>query len=100
MSYLDEVIEKLKLQYPYLSSEFGIRRIGVFGSVAKQDEREESDIDLIVEFNKPIGFKFISLAEYMEELFGRKVDIITKDGIRNIRVRRVSTDIERNIIYV
>ncbi len=100
MSNLDEVIRKIKSQYPYLSSEFGIKRIGIFGSVAKQSEREESDIDLIVEFDRPIGLKFMSLAEYMEKLFGRKVDILTKDGIRNIRVKRVSTDIEKDIIYV
>ena len=100
MSYLDKIIEKLNAQYPYLSSEFGIKRIGIFGSVAKQTEKRESDIDLVVEFDKPIGLKFISLIEYMEKLFGRKVDILTKDGIRNIRVKRVSMDIERDIIYV
>ncbi len=100
MSYLDEVIRKIKSQYPYLSSEFGIKRIGVFGSVARKADRDQSDIDLVVEFERPIGLKFMSLAEYMEKLFGRKVDILTKDGIRNIRVKRVSTDIKKNIIYV
>ena len=100
MSCLDEVIMKLKLQYPYLSSEFGVKRIGVFGSIAKQEERKESDIDMVIEFDRPIGLKFIALAEYMENLFGRKVDILTKDGIRNIRVKSVSTDIEKDIIYV
>jgi len=100
MSYLDEVIKKLKVQYPYLSSEFGVKRIGVFGSIAKQEERKESDIDMVIEFDRPIGLKFIALAEYMENLFGRKVDILTKDGIRNIRVKSVSTDIEKDIIYV
>ncbi len=100
MSYLDEVIAKIRSQYPYLSSEFGVKRIGVFGSVAKQSERERSDIDLVVEFDRPVGLKFMGLAEYMEKLFGRKVDILTKDGIRNIRVKRVSTDIEKDIIYV
>ena len=100
MSYLDEVIGKIKSQYPYLSSEFGIKRIGVFGSVAKQADTDQSDIDLVIEFDRPIGLKFMSLAEYMEKLFGRKVDILTKDGIRNIRVKRVSKDIEKDIIYV
>ena len=100
MSYLDEVIGKIKSQYPYLSSEFGIKRIGIFGSVANKADRHQSDIDLVVEFDRPIGLKFMSLAEYMEKLFGKKVDILTKDGIRNIRVKRVSTDIEKDIIYV
>ena len=87
MSYLDEVIGKIKSQYPFLSSEFGIKRIGVFGSVAKKADRDQSDIDLVVEFDRPIGLKFMSLAEYMEKLFGRKVDILAKDGIRNIRLK-------------
>ena len=100
MSYLNEVIEKIKLHYPYLSSEFGIKRIGVFGSIAKQTEGEESDIDLIVEFERPIGLKFIRLVEYLEELLGRKVDVLTKDGVRSIRVKRVSEEIEKDIIYV
>ena len=100
MSYLDEVIEKLKLQYPYLSSEFGIKRIGIFGSIAKRDETNESDIDLVVEFNRPIGLKFMRLADYLEKLLGRKVDILTKEGINNIRVKRVAIDIEKDIIYV
>lgn len=100
MSYLDEVIIKIKSQYPYLSSKFGVKSIGIFGSVAQQTNRDQSDIDLLVEFDRPIGLKFINLVEYMEKLIGRKVDILTKDGIRNIRVKRVSKDIEKNIIYV
>ena len=42
----------------------------------------------------------MSLVEYMEKLLGRKVDILTKDGIRNIRVKRISIEIEKDIIYV
>ena len=100
MSYRDEIIEKIKSQYPYLSSEFGVKRIGLFGSVAKQSEDKDSDIDIIIEFDRPIGFKFMLLADYMEKLFNRKVDILTKEGIRNIRVKKVSMNIEKDIIYV
>ena len=100
MSELDEVIEKIKSNYPYLASEFGIKRIGIFGSVAKQLDSDKSDIDLIVELERPIGLKFVDLAEYMERLFGRKVDILTKDGVRNIRVKRVLEKIKKDIIYV
>ena len=100
MSYLDKIIEKLKSQYPYLFAEFGIKQIGIFGSIARQTENNESDIDLVIEFYRPIGLKFMSLADYMEKLFDRKVDIITKEGIRHIRVKKVSKDIEKDIIYV
>jgi len=100
MNYRDEVINKIKKQYPYLSREFGVTRIGLFGSVARQSENLESDIDIVVEFRKPIGLKFMDFVEYMENLFGRKVDVLTRDGIRNIRVRKVSDEIEKDIIYV
>jgi len=100
MSYLDEIIEKIKMNYPYLSSEFGVKKIGIFGSVAKHTHSETSDIDVVVEFERPIGLKFIMLAEYMENLLGRKVDVLTKEGIRNIRVKNISSDIQNNIIYV
>ncbi len=71
MSYLDEVIGKIKSQYPNLSSEFGIKRIGVFGSVAKKADRDQSDIDLVVEFDRPIGLKFIP--NYAVPVFKRHV---------------------------
>ena len=61
---------------------------------------EDSDLDIVVEFNKPIGFKFNRLVEYLENLFGRKVDVLTKDGLENIRVKEVARNIERNLVYV
>jgi predicted nucleotidyltransferase len=100
MTYREEVIEKIKKQYPYLSSKFGVQRIGLFGSIAKQMENEKSDIDILVEFDRPIGLKFMLFVEYMEKLLGRKVDVLTKEGIRNIRINKLSTNIEKDIIYV
>lgn len=100
MGYRDEIIEKIKEQYPYLSRQYGIRRIGLFGSVAMDSAGPDSDVDIVVEFEYPIGLKFIEFVEYMENLFGKKVDVLTKEGIRNIRVKNVSSEIEKNIIYV
>jgi len=100
MVHRDEIIRKLKNRYPYLYSQFGVKRIGLFGSMASENETEESDIDLIVEFEKPIGLEFISLIGYLESILKRKVDVITKDGLKNIRVKKVSRSIERSIIYV
>ena len=100
MESRDEIIKKIKGQYSYLSQQYGIRRIGIFGSVAMDTAGQDSDIDIVVEFDRPIGLKFIEFIEYMEKLFGKKVDVLTKDGIKNIRVKDVSTEIEKNIIYV
>lgn len=98
--YRDDVIQELKKQYPYLSSQFGVKRIGLFGSVANETQSDESDIDLIVQFNRPIGLKIMMLVEYLENIFGKRIDIITEEGLKNIRVKKVSSDIQRNIIYV
>ncbi len=100
MASRDEVIDTIKKQYPYLSSQFGVKRIGLFGSVARQAETKNSDIDIVVELNRPLGLKFMYLVEYLEELLGKKVDVLTIEGIKNIRVKKVSSDIEKDIIYV
>lgn len=90
----------LKENYPVLTDEYGVSRIGIFGSVAKGTMTEDSDLDIVVEFKRPIGFKFVRLVEYLESLFGKRVDVITKNGIENIRVKEVARNIERNLIYV
>ena len=96
----DKIIRLIKENYSVLMTEYGVSRIGIFGSVVKGNITEDSDLDIVVEFKKPIGFKFIRLVEYLENLFGKKVDVITKDGIENIRVKEVARDIKRNLIYV
>lgn len=96
----EEVIALLRQQYPYLAAQYGVKRIGLFGSCARGESGEASDIDLIVEFERPIGFRFVELAEYLENLLGRKVDLLTPAGVRGIRLPGVSVEIERSIIYV
>lgn len=96
----DEVIRLIKEHYDVLETEYGISRIGIFGSVVKSTMTIDSDLDIVVEFNKPIGFKFFRLVEYLENLFGVKVNVVTKDGIKNIRVKEVARDIERDLVYV
>ncbi len=95
-----DILQKIKKEYPYLASEFGVKRIGLFGSVARQSEHADSDIDLIVEFSKPIGLRFIFFVEYIEKLLGKRVDVLTEEGIKNIRVKNVASSIKKDIIYV
>ena len=100
MAIKNDTIEKIRNQRDYLSSEFGVEKIGLFGSVAAGTDNASSDIDLVVEFSRPMGLKFIILVEYLEEILGRKVDLVTRDGLENIRVRKVADDIRRTLIYV
>ena len=96
----EKIVEILQENHPYLAAEYGVKRIGLFGSYAKGQPNEKSDIDVLVEFERPIGFKFIRFAESLERLLGRKVDVLTPAGIQGIRIARVAKDIADSIVYV
>lgn len=86
----EQITMILREQYPYLAQEYGIQRLGLFGSYAQGIPHEQSDIDLIAEFRQPIGLKFIALLEYLEQLLGKPVDVLTPAGIQGIRKSAVS----------
>ena len=100
MTTRKQIVELLKEKQPYLAKQYNVKRIGLFGSYAAGTPDETSDIDLIVEFDGPVGFRFIELSEYLENLLEKKVDLLTPDGLRGIRVPRVARSIEENIVYV
>ena len=93
-------MEILRKSFPSLSAKFSVKKIALFGSVAKETMRSDSDVDIVVEFDAPIGFRFNQLVLYLEKLLGCKVDVITVEGLRNIRVKEIAEDIERSLIYV
>jgi predicted nucleotidyltransferase len=95
-----EIAALLRERYPYLASEFGVKRIGMFGSYVKDVPHEASDIDIVVEFKRPIGFRFVEFAEYLENLLGKNVDVLTPAGIQGIRIPHIAKDIEESIVYV
>jgi len=100
METKDELLKILKDTLPYLKSEFGVRRIGIFGSFSAGNPDENSDIDLIAEFERPIGLRFVELANYMEHVFQRKTDILTPGGLETIRNPKIAAEIKRTVIYV
>lgn len=96
----DEVKEILRRELPKLKSEFGVKRIGLFGSFSSGKQKQASDVDLLIEFEKPIGFKFMIMAEYLEKRLGRKVDILTPAGVDSIRIRPIAKSILSSVVYV
>jgi predicted nucleotidyltransferase len=76
---------------------FGVERIGIFGSFVRGEEKQESDVDILVEFRE--GEKtfdnYMDLKFYLEDLFGRKVDLVMKDAIK----RRLREPILSEVIY-
>ena len=77
-----EIENKLKSVKPYLKEEFGIKQIGYFGSFAKGDYHNDSDLDILVTFNRKIGWKYFDLQDYLESAIGRKVDLVTERSLR------------------
>jgi predicted nucleotidyltransferase len=96
----EQAIKLLQERRPYLAVEFGVSKIGLFGSYAKGRPDETSDIDLLLEFERPIGLRFIELVDYLENLLGRKVDVLTPAGIQNIRIERIARSISQSVVYV
>ena len=82
MKSLSVILSLILKHKPGLQKKYPIKTIGVFGSVARGDFNEESDIDILVEFEKPIGIEFIDLANELESILQQKVDLISRSGIK------------------
>ena len=96
----ESILRTLREQRSYLAAQYGVRNIGLFGSHAAGQSTETSDIDLVIEFERPIGLRFIELNEYLERVFNRPVDILTPAGIQDIRIAHIAQNIRESIIYV
>lgn len=96
----EKVAELLREKYPYLVSEYGVKRIGLFGSYAKGTPSETSDVDMVVEFARPIGLRFVEFAEYLESLLGKRVDVLIPAGVQGIRIARIAEEIEKSLVCV
>lgn len=94
------VIDSLRKQLPFLRSNFSVEKLGVFGSVAKGTFNSQSDVDLLVEFTTSPGWRFIELAEYLESILGRKVDVLTPAGMASIRSAKTLKNIQDSLVYV
>ena len=75
----------LRQHYPALAAEFKLNNLQLFGSFVTDEATASSDVDLLASFAEPIGFGFIHLADRLEALLGRKVDLVAADGIKENR---------------
>jgi predicted nucleotidyltransferase len=93
MQTKDEILSRLKELKPTLAKDFAVKEIGLFGSFTNESNTEESDIDILVELERPIGWKFFSLELYLERLFNRKVDLVTKNALKKQIRDRILNDV-------
>ncbi|MGB6010671.1 MAG: nucleotidyltransferase domain-containing protein [Desulfobacterales bacterium] len=91
-----EIMDVLKNDKAFLRKEFGVINIGLFGSYAKGNQKEDSDIDFLVELQEPRFEWLAGLQIYLETKFGRKIELIRKG--KNVNQRLIQK-VERDIIY-
>lgn len=76
------ILAQLQALKPTLQKEYAVKEIGLFGSFADGTFDEDSDIDLLVELERPIGWRFFSLELYLQDIFQRQVDLVTKNALK------------------
>jgi uncharacterized protein len=79
----EEAISTLRSYLPILRSDFGVRRISLFGSTARDEARDDSDLDLLVDFEVgPTFDSFLGLKFFLEDNLGLRVDLVTPDALK------------------
>lgn len=97
MNNVDKYKQIIAMLKPKLELKYGLTSIGLFGSVVRPDfSQDKSDIDIVVDFSKPIGVEFIEIGDYLEKELNRKVDLHSLKGIKPKYLK----EIESEIIYV
>jgi len=93
----EDIILSLKKIKGEVAIDYSVKTIGIFGSVARDEQTDQSDIDLLVEFSKPVGFvTFMRLENFLSERLGKHVDLVTPDSLKPI----IRQDILSEVIYV
>jgi len=93
MKSLQEIKSTLGRHKQHLFSDYPIKSLAIFGSFARKEQNDESDLDIVVEFNEKIGIRFIDLAEELEKLIGFKVDLVSRKGIKEKYYKRIQIDL-------
>ncbi|OHD63821.1 MAG: nucleotidyltransferase [Spirochaetes bacterium RBG_13_51_14] len=97
MKTIDEIERTLREHKIELASKFHVSKIGIFGSYVRHEPKEQSDLDLLVEFSQPIGlFEFMDLEGYIEDLVGIKIDLVSAKGLKPY----IGKNILNEVIYI
>jgi hypothetical protein len=91
-----EILDKLRKHKPELQQRFSVESLALFGSHARGEETKDSDIDILVEFNAPVGIEFIDLLIELESILNKPVDLVIKKNI----YPKVRPYIERDMISI
>lgn len=93
MLTLGQILDTLRDHRASLTERYGIRTIAVFGSYVRQEQTPESDVDVIVEFDRPLGLAFVDLADELEGILGTRVDLVSRGAINQRVYESISPDL-------
>ncbi|MCK9405435.1 nucleotidyltransferase family protein [Methanothrix sp.] len=97
MKTLEEIEGILRDQKPILKKMYKVKEIGIFGSFARGEQKDTSDLDLLIDFEEPIGLiQYVGLQNYLSDKIGEQVDLVTRSGLKP----RISRHVLREVIYV
>jgi predicted nucleotidyltransferase len=96
MNTRNEILDKLIELKPILMKDYSVKKIGLFGSFSDDTFSEDSDIDILIELEKPIGWKYFSLEIFLENIFGRKIDLVTMSALKS----QIKDQILKQVKYV
>ncbi|MFH1160268.1 MAG: nucleotidyltransferase family protein [bacterium] len=92
----ENITNILKANKLDLLAKYHLKSIGIFGSFTREDFREDSDIDILIDYDQPLGIEFIDLAEELEKILNRKVDLVSKNGVKP----KYLEEIQKDLVYV
>lgn len=97
MRTVEEIKGILKSHKAELRSKYGVTEIGIFGSYVKEEQKETSDLDILVEFEKPLGLlEFVGLKNHLSDLLGVNVDLVMRKALKPTIGKRVLGE----VVYV
>ena len=83
MKNLQNIKEVLQKNKQIISQEFKVKKLAIFGSFVRGEQKRNSDVDILVEFSEPVSFfSFLDLEEYLGKLLGAKVDLVSKKALK------------------
>jgi uncharacterized protein len=95
MYSLEQILAILRQHKPALQRKYPLAKLGVFGSYARGQAHESSDIDIVVEINGPMGLSFVAMANEIESLLGIKTDVVPLRSIKEA----YRASVEKDIVY-
>lgn len=94
MKTLDNIKEILSNHKERLFVKYPIKALAIFGSVSRGDDNEKSDVDILVDFNEPVGIEFIDLANELQEVLNKKVDLVSRNGIKKRYFQHIKNELK------